>query len=138
MRSATLVRITARLLTGYTYGTLGIDSFKQPGGRVATAASTLDKLRNVVPVLPKDDEIVVKANGLVQSAAGALLALGIKPRLMAATIVATLIPTTIAGHGFWRMEDAAQQRAQRIQFRKNAAMVGGLFFCMLDRPADRD
>lgn len=132
MRCAKMVRISARLLTGYTYGTLGMDAFREPGGRVASSGPTLAKIRGVVPVLPKDDELLVKANGLTQSVAGGLLALGVKPRLMALTIAATLIPTTIAGHGFWRMEDGPARTGQRVQFRKNAAMLGGLLFCVLD------
>jgi putative oxidoreductase len=57
----------------------GYQDMLAPGGRVGKAANTLAKMRRVVP-LPIDDELIVRANGGTQLAAGAALALGAKPR----------------------------------------------------------
>lgn len=134
MSARQLVRMAARTLTGYTYSTLGMDAFREPGGRVSTAAPALSALRKVVP-LPEDDELLVRANGLTQAVAGGLLAAGVAPRLMAAVIAGTLVPTTLAGHAFWKIDDPAAKAGQRVQFRKNSALLGGLLFCLLDDPA---
>ena len=57
--------------------------------------------------------------------AGALLSLGLLPRPAAGALAASLIPTTLAGHPFWKREGAERQR-QLTQFLKNLAALGGL------------
>jgi uncharacterized membrane protein YphA (DoxX/SURF4 family) len=73
----------------------------------------------------------------VQVTAGALLVLGKAPRLSALALAGSLIPTTLAGHSYWKIEDPATRKAQRIQFHKNLAMIGGLLFAVLDQPQGR-
>lgn len=121
------------MLTGSTYALLGYDAARAPGARVGQAASTLAVVRKVVP-LPKDDELIVRANGAVQAAAGTALALGMFPRISALVLVGSLIPTTSAGHAYWTIEDPVARKLQRIQFQKNMAMIGGLLFTALDHP----
>lgn len=126
------LRVAARMLTGSTYVMLGLDAARSPGGRVDQAAPTLATLRKVAP-LP-DDELVVRANGGVQVVAGSLLALGRFPRLSALALAASLVPTTLAGHAFWTLDDPGGRKLQRVQFHKNLAMLGGLLFAVLDQP----
>jgi uncharacterized membrane protein YphA (DoxX/SURF4 family) len=126
-------RPPARMLTGSTYVLLGFDALREPGGRVDLAVPVLARMRKVVP-LPDDDEQLVRANAAVQVVAGAMLALGLAPRLSALALAGSLIPTTLAGHSYWNLEDPAAQKAQRIQFHKNMAMLGGLLFAVLDQP----
>jgi len=64
--------------------------------------------------------------------AGSLLALGVFPRLSALALAGSLIPTTLAGHSYWGIEDPATRKVQRIQFHKNMAMLGGLLLAVLD------
>ena len=130
------LRPAARLLTGSTYVLLGLDAFRAPGGRVDLAAPVLATVRTVVP-LPGDDELLVRANAAVQVAAGTLLALGRAPRLSALVLAGSLIPTTLAGHSFWAIEDPETRKLQRIQFHKNMALIGGLIFAALDDPRPR-
>lgn len=127
-----IVRGVARLLTGSAYALLGFDALQTPGGRVDQAAPTLDALRSVLP-LPEDNELLVRANGAAQTVAGASLALGLLPRLSALTLAGSLVPTTFAGHAFWKVDDPAQSKTQRVQFIKNAAMLGGLLLISIDR-----
>ena len=127
------LRHPARLLTGSTYVLLGFDALRAPGTRVDQAAEVLSAIRTYVP-LPKDDELVVRGNAAVQVAAGGLLALGIAPRLSALALAGSLVPTTLAGHSYWKLEDPAVRKIQRIQFHKNLAMIGGLLFAALDQP----
>ena len=127
------LRPAARALTGSTYVLLGFDALREPGGRVDQAAPVLASIRKVAP-LPEDDELVVRANAAVMVASGTLLALGIAPRLSALALACSLIPTTLAGHSYWAIEDPAVRKQQRIQFHKNMAMLGGLLLAVLDEP----
>ncbi|GMA20638.1 hypothetical protein GCM10025862_26590 [Arsenicicoccus piscis] len=121
----TMLSRAGKLLLGGSIVLMGYGAAKDPGGRTAVAAPTLAKIREVVP-LPDDDELLVRVNGAVQTGAGAALAVGVLPRLSALAVAGSLITTTYAGHAYWTVEDPAQRAAQRIQFLKNAAMLGGL------------
>ncbi|NHN55746.1 DoxX family membrane protein [Calidifontibacter sp. DB0510] len=125
------LRIPARMLTGSTYALLGYDAATNPGGRVQAAAPTLAAIRQVVPI-PNDDELLVRVNGGVMAVGGTMIALGIRPRLAALAVAGALIPTTIAGHAFWKIEDPAQRKMQQTQFVKNMAMLGGLLYAVID------
>ncbi|TYP90474.1 DoxX family membrane protein [Blastococcus xanthinilyticus] len=129
----TPLRALARVLSGSTYALLGADALRTPGGRVDQAGPTLALMRRALP-MPADDELVVRANAAVQLGGGALLALGVLPRLSALALAGSMVPTTLAGHAFWSIEDPAARKMQRIQFHKNLAMIGGLLFAVLDRP----
>ena len=112
---------------------LGVDALRTPGARVEHASSTLAAIRRFAP-LPEDDERIVRANAAAQAAAGAMLGLGVFPRLSAVALAGSLIPTTWAGHAFWTVEDPVARKQQRVQFQKNLAMLGGLLFVVLDGP----
>ncbi len=127
------LRPAARMLTGSTYFLLGLDALRKPGGRVDQAAAVIGAIRKVVPI-PDDDELVVRGNAAVQVVGGAMLAMGIAPRLSALALACSLVPTTIAGHLYWNIEDPATRKAQQIQFHKNMAMIGGLLLAVLDDP----
>ena len=127
------LRPAAQFLTGSTYALLGLDALREPGGRVDQAAPVLAAIRKWVP-LPEDDELVVRGNAAVMIAGGTLLALGIAPRLSALALAGSLIPTTLAGHSYWAIEDPVARKQQRIQFHKNMAMLGGLLLAVIDEP----
>ena len=126
------LRVTARLLTGSTYVLLGADVARTPGAVVDQAATVLNAIRRVVP-LPTDDEAIVRGNAVVQVVGGALLILGRFPRSSALALVGSMIPTTLAGHAYWMIEDPSARNLQRLQFYKNTAMIGGLLFGVLDQ-----
>lgn len=130
---STAGRALARAFTGAVYIYAGYQAARAPGGRVGKASDTLAKIRRLIP-LPVDDELIVRANGAAQFTAGTTLALGVKPRLSAAVLAASLVPTTIAGHAFWTIEDPSERRSQQLQFLKNMAMLGGLLFATIDSP----
>ncbi|MHB1819117.1 MAG: DoxX family protein [Streptosporangiaceae bacterium] len=125
------LRPAARVLTGSTYALLGFDALRAPGGRADQAAPVLNAIRKVAP-LPANDEMVVRGNAAVQVIAGGLLSFGIAPRLSALALAGSLVPTTLAGHAYWKIDDPAARKMQRIQFHKNLAMIGGLLFAALD------
>jgi putative oxidoreductase len=128
------LRPVARIFTGSTYALLGFDALRAPGARVEQAGPVLAAIRKVVP-FPDNDELVVRANAAVQVVCGTMLALGRAQRLSALLLAGSLIPTTLAGHSYWAIEDPAARKIQRIQFHKNLAMIGGLLFAVLDEPS---
>ena len=130
------LRPVARIFTGSTYALLGFDALRAPGARVEQAGPVLAAVRKAVP-LPEDDELVVRANAAVQVVCGALLMAGRAPRLASLALAGSLVPTTLAGHSYWKHEDPQARKAQRIQFHKNLAMIGGLLFAVLDEPSPR-
>lgn len=125
------LRAAARITTGSIYAILGSDAARSPGPRVDMAAPTLAAIRKVVP-LPVSDEVIVRGNGALQAVAGVVLVSGFARRAASIALIASLIPTTIAGHAFWRIDDPMQRKLQTIQFQKNMAMFGGLMFAAGD------
>lgn len=67
------------------------------------------------------------AGRIIEILAGAGLALGLRPRLCAAALIAFLIPATLIGHPFWIAPSQLYQ-VQLVNFLKNLAIVGGLLF----------
>jgi putative oxidoreductase len=82
--------------------------------------------------IPTDPELLTKVNGGVMVGAGLLLAIGKLPRLSAAALAATIVPTTLAGHRFWEIDDPDEKTAQQIHFMKNLALLGGLALASQD------
>jgi putative oxidoreductase len=116
------------LLAGmFIYG--GLDAFKNPSGKAPRAEKVAPAIADVVGI-DADTEQLVQLNGAVQMAAGTTLALGILPRVSALVLAVSLVPTTLAGHRFWEEEDEAARAQQRVQFLKNAAMMGGLLMIL--------
>jgi putative oxidoreductase len=124
-----LLQTAGRMLTAPIFITGGLSAVKDPAGKAAMAESTLDSIREFVPALPDDNELLVRINGGVQILAGATLLLGIKPRLSALALAGSLIPTTLAGHSFWEME-GGDAKAHQTQFSKNLAALGGLLLIL--------
>ena len=110
----------------------GYNTLRHPE-RVASAAEPVVRpLAERLPAVPNQTEHAVRLNGAIQLAAGSLLAMGRWPRLAALAIAATLVPTTLAGHRYWEVEDEQERAQQRIHFLKNTAMLGGLLIAAAD------
>ncbi len=121
-----LFRRLAHLMAAWIFVYSGIDVVRHPEGRAKMSDPFMSKLRERVPVLPADDVMLVRANAATQVAAGVVLASGRLPRLSSFILAASLVPTTLAGHPFWTIDDPKQRGAQRTQFNKNLCMLGGL------------
>jgi uncharacterized membrane protein YphA (DoxX/SURF4 family) len=118
------------LLAGiFVFG--GISAWRRSSGLIAPAAKVVDPVQDVMPGSPSAEQLV-KVNAGVQVVAGGLFAVGVAPRAMAIVLGGSLVPTTLAGHRFWEVDDAVDRAQQRIQFLKNAGLVGGLIFAALD------
>jgi uncharacterized membrane protein YphA (DoxX/SURF4 family) len=109
----------------------GADAFLHPEAKVPRAEAVAPVIAERLG-LPPDTERLVRLNGAVMVAGGALLATGRLPRLAALAVLGALVPTTVAGHAFWSETDPAAKQQQRIQFLKNLAMGGGLLLAATD------
>lgn len=128
-----LVRRLARPLLGSMFVMGGLDAVRHPRSKSPAAEGVVDYLRAKTSVpLPDDIATVVRIDGAAKLVAGTALGLGRAPRLAATVLAASLVPTTIAAHSFWRVDDPDQRAQQQLQFLKNTSMLGGLLLAMVD------
>jgi len=120
-----MIKSLARLLLSVIFISGGYNAFREPGNRPKKVADA------GIP----EPELAVKANGATMVVGGAMLGLGILPRLAAFILLAVLIPTTIVGHAFWKEETEAGRKQQQTQFAKNLSLMGGLLLVMTERKA---
>ncbi len=127
-----VLRLVARPMLASIFIAEGIDSLLHPGAKAPAAEAVVRPLAERVPAVPDQVEQAVRLNGAVQLVAGSLLAIGKFPRLSAAALAASLIPTTYAGHRFWESDDKQERAQQKIHLLKNATMLGGLLIAAGD------
>jgi uncharacterized membrane protein YphA (DoxX/SURF4 family) len=111
----------------------GWDAVQNPESKVKAAEPVTRVISEKLSFVPDDPAVLLRLNGAVQVGAGALLATGPFRRPAALLLIASLIPTTYAGHAFWKEVDEEKKAQQQIQFLKNAAMLGGLVLIVAGR-----
>jgi len=127
-----VLRAVARPMLASIFIVQGYDTMRNPDRVVKKAEPVVRPIASRVSIVPDDTEQAVRLNGAVQFVAGSLLAIGWLPRLSALALAATLVPTTVAGHGFWEADNDEERAMQRIHFLKNLAMFGGLLIAAGD------
>jgi uncharacterized membrane protein YphA (DoxX/SURF4 family) len=134
----TISRLLARPMLASMFVVGGVNALKNADAQGRKAAPITEKLvplaERAVPQapIPSDPATLVRINAAVQIAAAAALATGRAPRLSAALLAASLVPTTAAGHRFWEESDPAQRSNQKVHFFKNVSMLGGLMLAAVD------
>jgi uncharacterized membrane protein YphA (DoxX/SURF4 family) len=132
----TIVRLAARPLLASMFVVGGLDALRHVSTRADAAKPVIDKLapllQKVVPQLPDDPKTLVRIHATVQVGAALMLASGHLPRVSAAVLAGTLVPTTAAGHRFWEETDPQQKAMQRVHFFKNCSMLGGVLLAAVD------
>lgn len=121
-RSPGLLVRFGRLLLAVMFIAGGFDGLTDPDSKV-------QRVEDAGVPRPK---LSTQLNGLTMLVAGVALAVGIKPKLAAGVLAASLFPTTLAGHPFWKL-DGQEAAQQRIQFMKNLGLLGGLMGVMASR-----
>lgn len=111
----------------------GWDAFQNPESKVKAAEPFTRAVSERLSFVPDDPAVLIRLNGAVQVGAGALLATSMFRRPAALLLIGSLIPTTIAGHAFWKEVDEQKRSQQQIHFLKNAAMLGGLVLVVAGR-----
>lgn len=132
MTRMTPVRYIARPLLAPMFVFGGVDALRNPGRRADNARKITPWLHRIAPQLPDDAETLVRLNGGVQLAGGIFLATGRMPRLSAAVLAVTLVPTTLAQHRFWEESDPGAKSNHRRHFTKNLGVLGGLLLAAVD------
>ena len=120
----------ARAALGWVFVRAGADVLQHPAGRAKAARPFLQSLRSSSPVPLPHDIALVRANAAIQVGAGSALALGARPRLAAVVLAASLVPTTVGGHAFWRYQ-APERQTHQGHFDKNVGLLGGLLLIVL-------
>ena len=115
---SSLLGVVARLAIGVPFVYMGYQGFKEPGGRV-------NAVKNV-GIPDEYADAAVRLNGAVMVLGGLAVGTGICSRLGGLAVTASMVPTTLAAHSFWKDTDPKARNANRIQFLKNLGMVGGL------------
>lgn len=127
-----LRRIARPLLAGiFIYG--GIGALRDPESHAQAAKPVLDTMVDLAPTdRAPSATTLVQLDAGVKIGAGALLALGRAPRLASIALAVSLIPTTLAGHRYWEIEDPRDRSDQLIHFLKNLGLLGGLIIAAAD------
>jgi putative oxidoreductase len=126
------LRAAARPMLASIFVVQGLDTFQHPERVTKAAAPVVAQIAQRVPVMPAETEQAVRLNGAVQAIAGTTLGLGLLPRLSALVLAGTLVPTTLAGHRYWEVDDPELRAEQRVHFLKNVTMIGGLMIAACD------
>jgi putative oxidoreductase len=116
----------------------GVSAVRNPAPLAVRAAPVLDRIRPLtdrasqsLPFNPTP-EMLVRANGLLNVAAGLTLATGRAPRLSSLVLAASLVPTTFGGHRYWEQSDPLLRANHKVHFLKNVSMAGGLLLASVD------
>lgn len=133
----TVSRLIARPMLASIFVVGGVNALRNAPALAAKAQPVTDKLvpqvRKATGLpIPEDPTTLVRLNAAAQLAAGAALATGRAPRLSAAVLAASLLPTTVAGHRFWQADDAQAKSQQQLHFFKNVSLLGGLLIAAGD------
>ncbi len=117
---APLVTRPARIAMAPIFIVGGMDALIAPGPKSAKVEAA---------GLPRAT-LATRANGAAMMVGGMALAVGPWPRLAAAGLMASLVPTTAVGHAFWAEDTSQGRQAQLLQFCKNLSMLGGLLLAL--------
>lgn len=134
----TLVRLLARPMLSSMFIVGGYNNLKNADYLTERAKPVTDRIEPLLAgataslPLTLDAKNMVRANGLVHLVGGLMLATGRAPRLTALALVATLVPTTLAGHRYWEESDPQMRANQRVHLLKNVSMAGGLLLASVD------
>jgi putative oxidoreductase len=130
------VRTAAHALLSGIFVISGAQAAADPSPFLPRAKRVTDRvgplLARAHPRIPTDPATLVRLNGAVQLVGGLLLATGYLTRPAAAVLAGTLVPTTLAGHSYWGVEDPTQRRNHQIQLLKNLGLLGGLLVTAVD------
>ncbi|WP_420751925.1 DoxX family membrane protein [Rhodococcus sp. O3] len=132
-----ILRRIARPMLASIFIAGGVDALRSPSGKADAAQPGLEQTLAMLPNsvterIPDNPEVLVRINGAVQVGAGVLLAVGKAPRVASLVLAGTLVPTTVAGHDFWNVDDPQKRAMQRTQFIKNVSLLGGLLIAAAD------
>jgi uncharacterized membrane protein YphA (DoxX/SURF4 family) len=137
----TLLRAVPRAMLASYFVASGIKAVRDPESLVPAAEPIADRLvplvkqyspEQVAGVVPENTVTLVRLFGVAQVVGGAALATGKGRRLGALLLAGTLVPSTVAKHPFWTVQDPEQRAQDRSHFLKNVSLLGGVLIASVD------
>lgn len=126
------LRKLARPLLAAPFVAGGLRTLYRPEAVAEVAGPSVRAVGERVPALDWDPLQAVRVTGAVQAAAALLLATGRAPRTAALALAAALVPTSLAAHAFWTVEDPEERARQRTHFLTDLSALGGLLIAAAD------
>ena len=128
------IRSAAHMMLGTLFISSGLRTLTNPEGVLDRSRRVTQRIAPALEAadLPADPKTLVRVNSAVQLVGGMLLASGHFTRPAAFALAGSMVPTTLAGHPFWTEPDPKRRHAERIQFSKNLALIGGLLLAAVD------
>jgi uncharacterized membrane protein YphA (DoxX/SURF4 family) len=135
------LRAIPRAMLASYFVASGIKAIRDPEALVPAAEPLVDR---VVPTVkqytpdqvsnyvPENTVTLVRITGITQVVGGAALATGKGRRLGSLLLAATLVPSTLAKHSFWKVRDPEERAQDRNQFLKNVSLLGGVLLAAQD------
>ena len=136
-----LLRAIPRTMLASYFVAAGIKAIRDPESLVPAAEPLVDRVVPLVkeyspePVagyVPENAVTLVRVNGITQVTGGLALATGKGRRLGALLLAGSLIPSTIAKHPFWTVQDPEARAQDRNHFLKNVSLLGGVLLAAQD------
>lgn len=128
-----MLRRTARALLATAVVADGWRALRHPREELAAVPPAQDALARAVAAsgVTVSTDLVLRGIGATKIVAGALLGLGVAPRVAAGTLAVLHLPSAVAAHPFWRAR--GQQRKDEIAgLVKDVAVLGGLLLAAAD------
>ena len=136
-----LLRAIPRTMLASYFVAAGIKAIRDPESLVPAAEPLVDRVvplvkeytpEQVASFVPENTVTLVRINGIAQVVGGAALATGKGRRLGALLLAGSLIPSTIAKHPFWTVQDPEERAQDRNHFLKNVSLLGGVLLASQD------
>src|ERR671933_1113143 len=128
----TIVRRLARPMLAASFVQEGLDAVLHPAKRTERARPLVDAVAGPLG-LPKDPELLIRANGAVMAGAGALFALGRVPRLTGLLLAATVAPGIYLHVASIRSDkDPERRRSERDDLMRDLGRLGGALLAAVD------
>ena len=136
-----LLRAIPRTMLASYFVAAGIKAIRDPESLVPAAEPLVDRVvplvkeyapEQVAGYVPENTVTLVRINGIAQLVGGAALATGKGRRLGALLLAGSLIPSTIAKHPFWTVQDPEERAQDRTHFLKNVSLLGGVLLASQD------
>ena len=128
----TIVRRLARPMLAASFVQEGLDAVMHPAKRTERARPLVDAVAGPLN-LPKDPELLIRANGAVMVGAAALFALGRLPRVASLALAATVAPGIYLHVASVRQEKDGERRAsERDDLVRDLSRLGGVLLAAVD------
>jgi uncharacterized membrane protein YphA (DoxX/SURF4 family) len=137
----TFLRAIPRVMLASYFVSSGIKAIRDPESLVPAAEPLTDRVvpvvkeytpEQVATFVPENTVTLVRTFGVAQVLGGTALATGKGRRLGALLLAGTLVPSTIAKHPFWKVQDPEERAQDRNHFLKNVSLLGGVLIASAD------